>query len=280
MSLIPQFAKDILNKTAKEIVPGMYWRRKVNYFKHNFEEVELHLLPFLANPQKTSLDIGAAGGLFIMHLVDVSKDCIAFEPIPNAAADLRSMIKSVGAKNASVENIALSDKDGEAILRMLVKDPGRSTIEEANVLEDEEATEKTGVKVSIKKLDDYNFKNIGFIKIDVEGHEMAVLHGAEETIKNNLPSFLIEIEDRHKENAVRDVPAFLKQFGYEAFFILDGKIKPLSEFNKAVHQNSNNIGTWKDNYERKGVYINNFIFIQSGDVSTFLSKTSGLSLKE
>ncbi len=279
MSLLPQFAKDILNKVAKEVVPGMYWRRKVNYFKHNFEEVELHLLPYLADPQKTSLDIGAAGGLFIMHLVDYSKDCIAFEPIPDAVVDLKSMIKSVGAKNATIESVALSDKDGEAVLRMLVKDPGRSTIEEANILEDEEATEKTGVKVKIKKLDDFNYSNIGFIKIDVEGHEMAVLKGAEQTIRKNLPNFLIEIEDRHKENAVKDVPAYLKQFGYECFFIIDGSLKPIAEFNSAVHQNSNNIGTWKDNYERRGVYINNFIFIQSSNANSFLTKVAGVNLK-
>jgi uncharacterized protein YqgQ len=37
---------------------------------------------------------------------------------------------------------------------------------------------------------------------------------------------LIEIEDRHKLNAVADVPAFLKEFGYQVYFILNGKVTP------------------------------------------------------
>lgn len=279
MSLIPSFAKNFLNRAAKQFAPDFYWKRRVNFLKNTFEETELHLLPFLADVKKTSLDIGAAGGLFAMQLVDLSKDCVAFEPIPQAAADLKSMIQSVKANNVTVQCVALSDKNGDAVLRMLVKDLGRSTIEEANILDDENATEKSGLKVTIKKLDDYHFENVGFIKIDVEGHEMAVLKGAEETIKKNLPCLLIEIEDRHKENAVKDVPLFLNQFGYEAFFILDGKITHINGFNKSVHQDSNNIGTSKDNYVRRGVYINNFIFIPSSGVQTFLSQTSNFTLK-
>ena len=37
-------------------------------------------------------------------------------------------------------------------------------------------------------------KNIGFIKIDVEGHELEVINGARKLIKENKPILLIEIE--------------------------------------------------------------------------------------
>ncbi|MFT3911842.1 MAG: FkbM family methyltransferase [Ferruginibacter sp.] len=268
--------KSTLASVAKKVAPGLYWARKIRQYRENFSEVEMRLLPYLCKKEKTSIDIGAAGGVFIANLLDLSKNVIGFEPIPADAEVLKVMVESTNS-NCIIERVALSDKAGEAILKMIVNDSGRSTIEESNDLSDD-ATEKRGIKVPIRKLDDYNYDNIGFIKIDVEGHELSVLHGARETIRKNLPTLLIEIEDRHKPNAVRDVPAFLKEFGYFSFFIADGKLKPMEEFVPSIHQDSNNIGSYLDGYKRKGVYINNFIFVPKADLNKFIKDTQTLSL--
>ncbi|MEO8768983.1 MAG: FkbM family methyltransferase [Ferruginibacter sp.] len=268
--------KSTLASVAKKVAPGFYWSRKIKQFKAHFSEVEMRLLPFLCKTDKTSIDIGAAGGVYIANLLDISKDVIGFEPIPADAKVLQAMVESTNSK-AVIERVALSDKAGETILRMIVNDSGRSTIEESNDLSDD-ATEKTGIKVQIRKLDDFNYNNVGFIKIDVEGHELSVLHGGRETIKRNLPALLIEIEDRHKLNAVKDVPAFLKELGYSSFFILKGKLTPMEEFKLSVHQDSNNIGTYLDNYERKGIYINNFIFVHERDVNKFMKDAQSVTL--
>ena len=50
------------------------------------------------------------------------------------------------------------------------------------------------MKVITRKLDYYKFKNIGFIKIDVEGHELSLLRGAIKFFKKNKPDCLIEIK--------------------------------------------------------------------------------------
>lgn len=268
--------KSTLATVAKKVAPGLYWARKIKQYKEHFSEVEMKLLPYLCKKEKTSIDIGAAGGVFIANLLDISKNVIGFEPIPADADVLSAMVESTNS-NATIERIALSDKAGEAILRMIVNDSGRSTIEESNDLSDDKSA-KTGIKVQIRKLDDFNYDNIGFIKIDVEGHELSVLHGGRETIRKNLPALLIEVEDRHKTHAVRDVPAFLKELGYSCFFILNGKLTPIQEFNVAVHQDSNNIGSYLDGYQRKGVYINNFIFVHDRDLNKFISDTKTLSL--
>lgn len=278
MSIIPQPLKQVMIASAKAIVPGYYWNRKLKYLQSTIEEIELHLLPYLCNPAKTSIDIGAAGGLFTAHLLPISDKCIAFEPIPAAAADLKAMFEATKSK-VTIEPVALSDKKGEAILRMLEKDLGRSTIEEANVLHDEAGGNTVGFKVPIRTLDEYNFTNVGFIKIDVEGHELSTLHGAKETIQKNLPSFIIEIEDRHKANAVKDATSFLAGFGYQGFFVLNGKITPLSEFNITIHQDPANIGDSTNDYQRTGVYINNFIFIPNDRVEKFIRDTNKLSVK-
>lgn len=262
--------KNNLISLARVLMPKMYWKRKINYLRQHKSEIEMELLPYLCNKDKISIDIGAASGSYLANMVNLSSKVIGFEPIPAEAYYLNEMIKGVNA-NAAIECVALSDKNGEATLRMMDNDFGRSTIEESNTLLDTTGSSKTSLTVPVRRLDDYNLHNVGFIKIDVEGHEYSVLNGAIDTINNNFPVFLIEIEDRHKQNSLTDVPLFLKNFGYNAYFILDGKIKPFADFNKQVHQDSNNIGDFTDGFSRKGIYINNFIFIPQNGIFPFIN---------
>lgn len=48
---------------------------------------------------------------------------------------------------------------------------------------------------NLRTLDSFKFDNIGFIKIDVEGHELKVLKGAVETLKKYSPTLCIEQND-------------------------------------------------------------------------------------
>jgi FkbM family methyltransferase len=96
-----------------------------------------------------------------------------------------------------VEAIALSNTAGTAELRILTQDPGRSTIDEANVLKDPDGSPRISMTVPTMRLDDYDPQDVGFIKVDGEGHELGVLQGAERTLLRSLPSLLVEIEERH-----------------------------------------------------------------------------------
>jgi FkbM family methyltransferase len=83
--------------------------------------------------------------------------------------------------------------------------------------------------INLKKLDDFNIKNIGLIKIDVEGFELSVLEGAMETIKNsNYPPIFIEIwgvecwrenyRDYYIDNANK-IKSFLINMNYKKIHI-------------------------------------------------------------
>jgi hypothetical protein len=86
---------------------------------------------------------------------------------------------------------------------------------------------------------------------------------------------LIEIEDRHKRNAIRDVHAFFAALGYEGYFLLDKKLIPVSSFDLATHQNAEHISGLGSNWRRCGVYINIFSFMpvnESHRLETAVSK--------
>lgn len=58
------------------------------------------------------------------------------------------------------------------------------------------------------KVDNFDFHSLDFMQLDVEGHEIEILRGAEKTIEKHLP--LISCE-----NGNQDIEQFLAQYGYK-----------------------------------------------------------------
>ena len=79
--------------------------------------------------------------------------------------------------------------------------------------------------IEIKRLDDFKLKNLGLIKIDVEGMELEVLKGGVDTIRNsNYPPIIIEIWDvvdwrkkfhEYYQKNILEITSFLQQLGYK-----------------------------------------------------------------
>src|SRR5947209_3295951 len=80
--------------------------------------------------------------------------------------------------------------------------------------------------------------NVGFIKIDVEGHEHSVLQGAQRTIERCRPRVLIEAEERHAPGSVRRIQAFFRRFGYRGYFVFHRQLAPIERFDPARMQRS------------------------------------------
>jgi FkbM family methyltransferase len=96
-----------------------------------------------------------------------------------------------------------------------------------------------------------------FLKIDVEGHELAVLHGGRNTLEKYRPTLLLECEARHRPDSdVRPVFDLLNSLGYQGTFFQNGRRHPLSEFDSAIHQR---VGSNSD--DLPGCYVNNFAFV-------------------
>jgi FkbM family methyltransferase len=76
----------------------------------------------------------------------------------------------------------------------------------------EKSEASTGIYIECKKADDLGIKNIGYIKIDVEGHELKALIGMNDIIKQYKPLILIEIHDSSPTK--EDVLKFLEAAHY------------------------------------------------------------------
>ena len=199
------------------------------------------------------MDVGAADGTYLAYLLLYSARVVAFEPRPQAAARLRAHFGATAL--AQLEEVALSDAGGTAEIRIPAQRPMLSTIAGCNLLEG--ASDVGMHTVRCARLDDYQLEPVGFIKIDVEGHERAVLEGARETFRKYQPIALVEAEERHSAGSVPGVARFFEDQGYHGYFLLEGRLHPIAAFDAATHQSVSH----RPNGRRIGLYINNFLFI-------------------
>lgn len=215
-------------------------------------EPEMKLLHQLCTQDKSSIDVGANVGIYTYYMQRFSKAVYAFEPNGELAQRLKIVFCD---KNVVVEPVALSDRDGSARLRVPQYSDGLATIEVENRLSCPGDIEV--MEVPTRTLDSYAFTDIGCIKIDVEGHELAVLCGAKKLLERERPALIIECEERHKPGTLTEVDAFLKNFGYQGFFYRENKLHSVAGINPSSCQNIHHI----NKRFARSAYLNNFIFL-------------------
>jgi FkbM family methyltransferase len=117
----------------------------------------------------------------------------------------------------------------------------------------------TSEMVDVTTLDAYfagRSRGPDFIKIDVEGHELAVLAGGRSILETHHPLLLIECEARHRPDGdVRPVLELLCGLGYVGSFFHERRRRALREFRPAEHQPAVARGCRPP----RG-YVNNFVF--------------------
>jgi FkbM family methyltransferase len=212
-------------------------------------EPEFDLLPILASRDRVSVDAGANMGTFSYALSKLSAAVYAFEPL----ADLAGFLMRARLPNVHVANVALSDHMGYETLRVPLI-AGRPSSTRASL--GGHPAEFIEHRVAVSTLDAQQLGDVGFIKIDVEGHELRLLAGAAETIARCRPSMLIELEPRRLQGGtIDDAFARMESWGYRGFFYDEhAALRPVSDFDPARHQ-----ARQRRSYNEP--YVNNFIFL-------------------
>ena len=200
-------------------------------------EREMQLLDALCDPTKTGIDIGAKVGMYTYRIRRHSSDVVAFEPNPLFSNMLDAVWKG---DRARIERCAVSNQRGKATLRMPFDAAGgpqfgRATIDSANKLEHEMVARVEELDVETRTIDDYAFPNVGFIKIDVEGHELSVLQGAEKTINEQHPNLLVESNDDHQPGGVAVLIEWMRAHDYDVVFLYGRELLDASAYDRAEH---------------------------------------------
>ncbi len=227
------------------LLPGRLYIRYRAAKEMRRGEVEFRLLPFLVDRGRNAVDAGANKGWYSHYLSRLARQVYAFEPNPKIYAVLRR----TAAANVNAFPIALSDRSGESVLRVPFGAKGHPN-QGSTLSPRKEIGPFTAVTVAAHRLDDLGLGDIGFIKIDVEGFEHAVLAGGAATIARDRPTLLIEMQE-----AITGVPIVesLRQvlaLGYAGLFVENGRLRPLDAFDPQRHHRLGTPG-----------YVYNFIFL-------------------
>lgn len=144
---------------------------------------------------RSIIDIGANNGSFAVdfaHLVGDKGNVYSFEPQRIVYYQLCGNVFMNGIDNVYCYNLAIGNSD----LDIQVQKP--NYFQNGNVnFGDVKVGKVEGDSVSVeqRRLDYFDFNDVIFIKIDVQGYELNVIKGAENTIRKYRPYLFVEFED-------------------------------------------------------------------------------------
>nr|WP_246391031.1 FkbM family methyltransferase [Nocardioides soli] len=158
-----------------------------------FEEQELDALLPRVPVDAQVWDVGGNIGIYAVLLADAARDghVVAFEPVPDSHARLVGNLERNGVRNVTVNQVALSDKDGVAVMAVHADAHGCDQIGgpvEPGVAALEVETTSADAFQARQGLPDPDV-----VKVDIEGHEPEFLDGAWGMLSRRKPLLMLEV---------------------------------------------------------------------------------------
>lgn len=145
----------------------------------------------ILKPGSNCIDIGAHKGRILDLMLELSPKGThwAFEPLPEL---FEFLIKKYKGKNVFISSSALSDSEGETTFNYVKNSPGYSGFRKREYhIPFPEIKEMIVAKTKLDTIIPADTP-IDLIKLDVEGAELEVLRGAEQTISRCKPYIIFE----------------------------------------------------------------------------------------
>jgi FkbM family methyltransferase len=235
------------------LVPSIAWQ-------YRLYEPELGRLDEFVPKERGAVDAGLWWGPWSWWLARRVPRVDSFEP----NRDLVARIASVMPRNVTIHPVALSDRTSRS--NLWVPSGGMGTEGRASL----EARNRAGSAwrqqpVTTSRLDEFELGDVGFVKIDVEGHELPVLHGASHLLDTQRPTVMIELAHHaRRPGPLETIIEFFADRSYAGKFLQKGHWRPINELDrqgaremaKRVAQHS--YGPLNLLYARR--YVHNFVF--------------------
>jgi FkbM family methyltransferase len=195
-------------------------------------EVELPLLAHIV-PNRVSIDVGAAKGLFVYFLRKYSKSVIAFEPNPHVF----KLLNSINYSNVRFVCAAAASTNGTSVFYVPKDKDGRMHSNVGSLQKNATFSDKEDFDVQTLRIDDVaRGADVGFIKIDTEGTELDVIMGSLEVIKSCRPVLFIEIHHKTSEDS-KKLFDIIKSFDYVAAQYVDRRLVIMKKIDDIKNRN-------------------------------------------
>jgi len=155
------------------------------------------------NFNTNAIDAGSNIGFWSKQMCQKFKHIYAFEPHPDNIECYKKNLKDY--KNYTLYDVAISNVTNTQMNLYVSPDEcGNASLNDLGVKEGTtnrklSDNQITSIKVNVKKIDDYNFVDIGFIKVDCQNYEREVVEGGIETIDRCSPVLCLELPVRTKQ---------------------------------------------------------------------------------
>ena len=179
-------------------------------------EAEMEWFLQQMQPGQTFIDVGANIGIYSLHAsrrLGGSGKVHAFEPTPETFDILTKNLRLNQLTNVQCHEIALADRSGNLYLVAGDRPASNSTA-------DAVTNSDGGVSIPATTLDEFctlhSVENVDFVKVDIEGGELAFFKGGRERLLKHKPTILFESMHTGPSFPERE---FLRQLGYKLYFL-------------------------------------------------------------
>jgi FkbM family methyltransferase len=204
-NLLKRLASGLPTSWQQEL-KRLQFRYEIRHGQFRTYEPEFLILGSLISAGDWVVDVGANVGHYtktFSDLVGSEGRVIALEPVPETFELLSGNVLLFQHSNVTLLNMAASDRPGVAGMQIPRFDTGLANYYQANLSQG-----KPDLNVLTLRLDALPLPHsVRLIKIDAEGHDPAVLRGAEALLARDHPFLIVE-------TGSSDVAEHLRSFGY------------------------------------------------------------------
>lgn len=192
-----------------------------------YDSAEIECLRQFVHAGDTFLDVGANHGAFSIRaapIVGPTGLVVAVEPQPRMAVLVERSLREIAGLNFQLHAVACGEKDDTITFYI----PCGSSGSAGRFAAYSAQTSHTEVRVPMKRFDDAvewrEFPGEVFLKLDIEGSELAFLTGAADFIRTRRPHILMEVNPATLRGAgitIEQLLAPLRAAGYVGFIEVD-----------------------------------------------------------